>query len=102
MPVLVRFLLLHCAVGCVAGWLFLAALVLLDVGGVATRLFSSAAPAVPLVMLVLMFAVTFGSAAMGTGVMLLSRETRPPACRRVSAAMPALLPARAAIRAPRR
>ncbi|MYZ47093.1 hypothetical protein [Propylenella binzhouense] len=72
MPRLVRFLILNCLLGCLAGWALMAALLALDSGGIARVVLASAQPALPIGMLAAAFAVTFGSAAMATGVLLMA------------------------------
>lgn len=68
---LLRFLLHHCLIGIAAGWLLLAGLLLTDAMGLATLIFTSASWIEAMVLLLVFFAITFGSLAMGTGVMLL-------------------------------
>ncbi len=68
---LLRFLLHHCLIGIASGWLLLAGLLLTDAMGLATLIFSSAFWVEAMVLLLVFFAITFGSLAMGTGVMLL-------------------------------
>lgn len=68
---LLRFLLHHCLIGIAAGWLLLAGLLLSDAMGLATLIFTSASWIEAMVLLSVFFAITFGSLAMGTGVMLL-------------------------------
>ncbi len=75
LPALLRLLALNGAVGVAAGWLFLAMLLLTDVNGIGGLIWQSSAPALPLGMLAGGFALTFGSAAMGSAVMLLGRNT---------------------------
>lgn len=79
--ILLRFLLGHLAVGVTVGWTLLALLLALDVGGLWSLI--SAAPEAPvaLVMLAVFFAITFGSLAMGSGLMGLGRpqpQPKPP------------------------
>jgi hypothetical protein len=68
---LLRFLAVNCAIGVVAGWTLLALLILTDTAGLATLIWNSDSPALPLAMLAGGFAITFGSAAMGAAVMML-------------------------------
>ncbi len=70
-PRLLRFLAVNCAIGIVAGWTLLAALILTDTAGLATLIWNSASPALPVAMLAGGFAITFGSAAMGAAVMMM-------------------------------
>ena len=81
-PLLIRFLLLHAAIGIGAGWLMLAGLLATNAGGLANLVCGSAAPSLPLAMLMFGTAVTFGSAAMGAGVMMLPLDGRGPGRKR--------------------
>jgi len=74
---LIRFLLRHCLAGVLAGWTMVALLLLLDVAGLGTLVFASEGWLVALVMLMVFFAITFGSVAMGGAVMSLGRADRP-------------------------
>lgn len=71
LPKLVRFLLLHAAIGIGAGWVLLALLLLTDVNGVAALIFSSESPALPIAMLAAGFAITFGGAAAAAAVIMM-------------------------------
>lgn len=73
-PPLLRFLAVNCAIGVAAGWAFLGTLIWLDIAGLRQLIVNSSAPAIPLLMLIVMFAITFGAAAMGTAVLLLPKE----------------------------
>lgn len=73
---LIRFLVRHCAVGAVAGWVFLAGILFFDVGGLGGLVFGSAGGWLALFMMAFFFFITFGSVAMGAAVMTLHR--RPP------------------------
>ncbi len=64
MPPLIRFLLKWIAVGTGAGWLFLAALLVFDVGDLGSMLMRSREPLVVLYILGLSFAVTFSQASL--------------------------------------
>ncbi len=68
---LLRFLLHHCLIGIAAGWTLLAGLLLSNAMGLQTLIFSSAFWLEAMILLTVFFAITFGSLAMGTGVMLL-------------------------------
>lgn len=70
-PPLFRFLALNCVAGIAASWLFLAGLLWLDTGGLRTLLTGSPDGAIAIALLAGGFAVTFGSAAMGTAVWLM-------------------------------
>jgi len=73
---LLRFLAGHLVVGLAAGWTLLALLLWTDVGGLATLLWESPDWPLLLAMLAFGFAITFGSLAMGTGVMSLGHRRR--------------------------
>lgn len=66
---LIQFFMGHLIVGLVAGEGVLAGLLWLDVGGLRTMIWSSSDRVVALGLLIVFFALTFGSLAMGTGVM---------------------------------
>lgn len=71
MPRLLRFLVLHAAIGFMVAGAFVALLILLDSGGFATLVERS--DSAPLVICVLTFflGLTFGSVQMGVAIMLL-------------------------------
>lgn len=71
---LLIFLGKNCALGIVAGWLLLAALIRANVGGLGDLLFGNGLELTGLVLVAAGFAVTFGSLAMGTAVFLLPRD----------------------------
>ena len=73
-PSLIGFLARHCLVGIVTGWVFLAVLILLDVGRLGELLFASENWLLTLLLAAGGFAVTFGSLAMGTAIFMLPRE----------------------------
>lgn len=73
-PTLLRFLAVNCAIGVAAGWTFLAMLIWQDVAGLRRLIASSSAPEIPAIMLIVMFAITFGAAAMGTAVLMLPKD----------------------------
>ncbi len=75
-PGLLSFLLGHLLVGILAGWSLLGLLLWLDVAGLRTLIQRSGESWLVVGLLLFGFAITFGSLAMGTGVMGL-RE-RPP------------------------
>jgi len=69
-PPLVRFLLKWTAIGTGTGWLFLAALLLSDTGGLGSALMRSANPWIVLYILALSFAITFSQATLLIAVLL--------------------------------
>jgi hypothetical protein len=68
LPRLIRFLGVNCAIGIAGGWTLLVALIATDTGGLRTLIVNEGS-AVPIILLAVGFAVTFGSAAMGAAVM---------------------------------
>ena len=68
LPRLIRFLLVNCAIGIACGWTLLGALMVTDTAGLRTLIWNEGS-AVPIVLLAVGFAITFGSAAMGAAVM---------------------------------
>lgn len=71
---LLVFLAKHMIVGLIAGELILGALLFLDVGGLRSLIWSSSDRGLALFMLILFFALTFGSLGMGAGVVGLVGE----------------------------
>lgn len=74
LPQLVRFLLLHAAIGIGAGWLLLALLLWTDVNGVGALIWASDSPVLAVGMLAAGFAITFGGAAAAAAVMMMRFE----------------------------
>ena len=74
LPQLVRFLLLHAAIGIGAGWLLLALLLWTDVNGVGTLIWASDSPVLAVGMLAAGFAITFGGVAAAAAVMMIRFE----------------------------
>ncbi len=99
--VLLRFLAGHLVVGVTVGWTLLGLLLALDIGGLWTLISASPEAPVALVMLAIFFAITFGSLAMGSGLMGLGRP-KPPSGKHGGgghgAAVPAIQAARRAAR----
>ena len=73
-PQLVRFLLLHAAIGIGAGWLLLALLLWTDVSGVGALIWASDSRVLAVAMLAAGFAITFGGAAAAAAVMMMHFE----------------------------
>ncbi|MEO1194299.1 MAG: hypothetical protein AAFY02_21285 [Pseudomonadota bacterium] len=71
---LLRFLAHHCLVGMAIGWIILGGLLWSDVGRLGTLIFNSPHWPEAIALLLIFFAITFGSLSMGTGIMLLSDE----------------------------
>ncbi len=68
---LLTYLLRHCLAGIIAGWLVLAGLIVTDVGRLGSLLSRSDYWVEALILMIVFFAITFGSLAMGSAVMLL-------------------------------
>jgi hypothetical protein len=66
---LIQFFMGHLIVGLIAGEGVLVGLLWLDVGGLRSMIWASSDRIVALGLLIVFFALTFGSLAMGTGVM---------------------------------
>lgn len=74
---LVGFLVYHCLAGIIAGWTVVGGLLWLDVAGLGGLVMTSDLFPVPLLMLLVAFAITFGSVAMGSAIMGLGRSGGP-------------------------
>jgi hypothetical protein len=77
MPRLLRFLALHCAIGVAAGVAFAIIMVMTNPGGLGDVIWDSEQPWLPIAMLCIGCALTFGSTSMAMAVMSLPRD--PPA-----------------------
>jgi len=75
MPVFFKLLIRSCLEGIAVGWVFLAILVVANVGQLGDRIFASSTPILALFLLGVGFAITFGSASMGIAVMSLSKSS---------------------------
>jgi hypothetical protein len=75
---LVPHLTRHCFAGVLAGWTAVAALLLLDVGGLGRLILPAEAWMLALAMLLAFFGLTFGSVAMGAVIMSLGHRGGPP------------------------
>jgi len=86
-PGLLSFLLGHLLVGIAVGWALLGLLLWLDVAGLWSLIAASDSAWLVVALLLFGFAITFGSLAMGTGVMGLTtrRPPRQPPSRRLPA-----------------
>lgn len=71
MPMLLFFLAVHCGIGVAIGVAFAAMLVLLNIAGLKDLLANSSEPTIPMLMLFIFSALTFGSLKMGIAVMTL-------------------------------
>ncbi len=79
---LLRFLIGHCLAGIAVGWMLVAALLFVNAGGLADLVFGSDVPILALAMLLGANALTFGSLAMGTGLMSMPYDDGRPRRRR--------------------
>lgn len=79
LPMLFRHLALNLAIGAAFGVAFTAFLISADIAGLGELIAGSGDPLLAVVMLGFMNVLTFGSLAMGTGVMALPRERWSPA-----------------------
>lgn len=74
LPRMVRFLLFHCMMGVGLGALFAGMLMFINIGGLMDLIAMSEQPALPIAMLIVGCALTFGSAAMAAAVMSLDQD----------------------------
>ena len=79
---LLRFFASHLVVGLIAGEGLLAGLLITNAGGLRTLIWHSSERIVALALLVIFFAITFGSLAMGSGVMGLRNRNEEDKARR--------------------
>lgn len=75
MPILLKFLGLHLVIGAALGVAFASIITSSNAVGLAELIDNSAQPTLARVMLYVMNALTFGSLAMGLGVMMLPMDT---------------------------
>lgn len=75
---ILRFLLVHCLTGIAVGWMLVGALLFINAGGLADLVFGSDIPGLALAMLLGANALTFGSLAMGTGLMSMPYDDGRP------------------------
>ncbi|MCF6221130.1 MAG: hypothetical protein L3J65_08465 [Robiginitomaculum sp.] len=71
-----KFLLTHLCKGVAVGWGLLAVFLISNLGGVGTLIFKSSNTVMAVGLLALGFAITFGSCAMGLGVMKYLPESK--------------------------
>lgn len=74
MPQLLKFLAINLALGVAVGLIFLAMLLVTDTAGLRTLIWHSSSPGLALFLLGFGLCVTFGSAVMGSAVMLMPYE----------------------------
>lgn len=89
---LMRLLSINLAIGAAAGLLVVAGFYVLDIGGIQRLTNSDEMPWVPVIMLIVMFIITLGSAAMGAAIMMLPKDEGGDKGKRVPVG-PALLQA---------
>ena len=73
---MLRFMVLHAAIGSFIGAAAAAALILLDLGGIGTRISHDANPIVPVLLIVVPFASIFGGAATASALLLMPYEKK--------------------------
>lgn len=74
LPLLVRFLIRHALIGFGLALVFVAILLALDIGGIATLIFASSSSVLALIILVFSMCVTFSSVQMGFAIMFLRED----------------------------
>jgi hypothetical protein len=84
----VAFLIRHGLAGIIAGWIAVAALLWIDVGGLGQLVMTSDLLPLPLVMLLAFFGISFGSVALGSAIMGLGRSGDAGAADRLVPAAP--------------
>lgn len=73
-PRMVRYLALHCLMGTALGAVFAGLLMMINLGGLMDLISMSDQPALPIAMLVVGCALTFGSATMAAAVMSIDHD----------------------------
>jgi len=73
---LLRFLAINMAIGTVAGWAFLAALLWFDVGGLSTLVLAASDKYLAIAMMMIAIMITWGSLAMGTALFMIPKDPR--------------------------
>lgn len=76
-PILL-FLAGHMLIGIAVGWSILGALLWFDIGGLWRLIGGSAHSGIAMAMLLIGFAITFGSVAMGSAIMALEEDRKGP------------------------
>lgn len=74
MPKLLKLLAINLAIGIFIGLSFLAILIFADIAGIGTLIWQSSDPVLAIILLGVGLCVTFGSAAMGSAVMMMPYE----------------------------
>ncbi|MGQ7792523.1 hypothetical protein ACUN0C_08960 [Faunimonas sp. B44] len=78
MPQLVRFMLVNYGLGCLAGLALASCLLALDTGGLGQRVMRSDLPILPVVLLAVGLATTFGACAVSTAILLMGNARGTP------------------------
>lgn len=99
---LVRYLVRHMIIGVVSGWIFSASLLVFNIGGLGDLISGSPAGALAAVMLFIVMAITWGSAAMGTAIFLMKEDSHDGGRKAALRPYVRLAPARITARAPRK
>ena len=73
---MLRFMMLHALVGGLIGAATAAAVILLDIGGIGTRIARAADPVMPVLLLVVPVAALFGGAATASAILLMPYEKK--------------------------
>ncbi|MFC3073301.1 hypothetical protein [Shinella pollutisoli] len=73
---MLRFMALNAALGSLVGAATAAAVILLDVGGIGTRIAHAANPVMPVLLLVVPFASLFGGAATASAILMMPYEKK--------------------------
>lgn len=75
---LYRLLLVNLAAGLTAAFLLFGGLLVINPGRLRDLILSDQSPEIALLLLLFGFAITFGSAAMGTAIMMIGKRRTPP------------------------
>ena len=73
---MLRYMMLHALVGGLIGAATAAAVILMDIGGIGTRITRAENPILPVLLLVVPFAALFGGAATASAILLLPYEKK--------------------------
>jgi len=68
---MLRFIFVNAAIGCLIGVATATAIILLDIGGIGTRVANSSNPVVPFLLIVVPFASIFGGAVTASAIFLM-------------------------------
>lgn len=73
---MLRYMMLHAVIGGLIGATTAAAVILLDIGGIGTRIAHADNPILPVLLLVVPFASLFGGAATASAILLMPYEKK--------------------------